>query len=147
MRIVAVMAEIHIFGDEANWASPIRLRICSADGTALRLQIAGDGEGLIVDGLPLEPPMDLGEYGRTEIFDVTDRLDPALRHETLGEPVAIRNRAGRLIGLAWPRPEGEHFCIWINGDEIRWGTEGRLEGDYWPDEQVPTLDEAAFGGL
>lgn len=147
MKILAVMAELHIVSDEANWARPIRLRICSADGTALRLQVAGDGEGLIVDDLPLEPPMDLGEYGRTEIFDVTDRLEPALKHETVGEPVAIRNRGGRLIGLAWPRPDGEHLCIWINGDEIRWGTEARLKEDYWADGRTPRLDESVFGEI
>lgn len=146
MKIVAVTAELYIFGDEVDWERPIRLLVRSADGAALRLQAAGDGEGLIVEDLPLEPPMDLGEHGRTGIFDVADRLEPALRREALGEPVAIRNRAGRLIGLAWLRPRGERFCIWINGDEIRWGTEARLKEDYWADGRTPRLDGPAFGG-
>lgn len=145
MKIVAVKAELHISGDEVYWARPIRLLICIADGADLRLRAAGDGEGLIVDNLPLEPPMDLGEYGRTEIFDITDRLEPALKQEAIGEPLAIRNPAGRLIGLALPRLDGEQFCIWINGDEIRWGSEAGLKADYRVGGPTPRLDNSVFG--
>lgn len=139
MKILAVEAELHIFADEVNWARPLRLRILFGDGTALRLRCSGDGEGLIVERLPLEPPMDMGEYGRTDIFDITDRLEPALKHEAIGEPRTIRSPAGRLIGLALPRPHGAPFCIWINGDEIRWGPQGALREDDWVDGGIPAL--------
>ncbi len=139
MKILAVNAELHIFAGEVDWARPLRLQILFGDGAALRLRGSGDGEGLVVDRLPLEPPMDMGEYGRTDIFEITDRLEPALRHDVVGEPVAIRNPAGRLIGLALPCPDGEQFCIWINGDEFHWGPETALKEDYWPDSAIPAL--------
>ena len=139
MKSVAVIAELHIFDGEADWKRPVRLQIRYGGGPALRLLGAGDGEGLVVDRLPLEPPVDMGEYGRTDIFDITDRLGPALQREAVGEPVAIRNPARRLIGLALPQPDGRHFCIWFAGDEFRWGSAAELEDDYRPDGETPSL--------
>ena len=144
MKIIAVKAELHIFSGEVNWARPLRLQICLADGGAFRLRIAGDGGGLVVERLPLEPPLDMGEYGRTGIFDFTDRLGPATTLEAIGEPLAIRNRAGLLIGLALPRTGGERFCIWVNGDEFRWGPEDALKEDYWPGGRPPALSGSLF---
>lgn len=139
MGLLAIKAELHIFDEEVGWAHPLRLQLLFPDGTALRLRIPGDGEGLILDRLPLEPPMDLEEYGRTGIFDITDRLDPALRRCAAGDPLAVRNAAGRLVGLALPGRDREPFCIWINMDEFRWGSPGALAEDYWPDETTPVI--------
>lgn len=137
MKILAIKAELHIFAGRVRWAQPLRLQICFADGSTLRLGVAADGEGLVVDRLPLDPPADLDEYGRTDIFDVTASLDPKLKDEDVGKPMAIRNSGGRLVGLSLPHQSAESFCLWINGDEIRWGREGSLEEDCWPDGATP----------
>jgi hypothetical protein len=140
MKIAAVLAELHIFSDEVNWRHPLRLQIRFEDGTTLRLRISGNGEELLLDRLLLEPPMDMAEAGRTDSLDFTDRLDPALKHQALGEPLAIHNQRGMLVGLALPQSDGERFCVWINGDEFRWGPEAALEEDYWPDGWTPAVD-------
>ncbi|HYI41171.1 MAG TPA: hypothetical protein VE053_12720 [Allosphingosinicella sp.] len=144
MKILAINAELHIIAGRTNWKEPLRLQICFTDGSTLRLGVSGDGEGLILDRLPLEPPMDLEEHGRTETFDFTDRLEPTLKGVLIGEPAAIRSSAGRLIGLAVPRPGGEPFCIWINGDAFRWGPQAGIEEDYWVDDDIPALGGPLF---
>ncbi|HEX8192088.1 MAG TPA: hypothetical protein VF552_04245 [Allosphingosinicella sp.] len=139
MELSAVTAELHVFDGEVKWATPIRLAISFADGSHLRLSGAGDGQTLCVDRQQLEPPVDMGEYGRTAIFDLTDRLDATLRSAVVGSPVAIRLPSDQLVGLALPREVGDSFCVWIDGDEFHWGTEGELMRHEWLPGEQPVL--------
>ena len=131
MRIAAVRAELHIFGGKANFARPLRLAVSFDDGSLVRLRGSGDGEGMIVDRLPLEQPMDMEEYGRTATFDITDRLDRSLGGAAIGGLLAIRNPDGKLTGVALSREGREQFCIWIDGDEFHWGPASALESQDW----------------
>lgn len=132
MRILSVSAELHVFGAHVNYEEPLRFAVNFDDGSLIRLRGMGDGEGVIIDRLPLEKPMDFEEYGRTATFDVTERLDETLRNSEVHELLAIRSPSSKLIGLALARDGAEHFCIWMDGgDEFRWGPESVLTNWTW----------------
>ena len=131
MRITAISAELHVFDEKVNFAKPIRLAVSFDDGSFIRLRGSGDGEGLVVDRLPLEAPMDMEEIGRIATFDFTDELDRSLRGAVIVGSLAIRNPDGKLIGLAVTREIGESFCIWIDGDEFHWGPVFALMSHDW----------------
>jgi len=140
MRIAAVSAELHVFDEKVNFACPIRLAVSFVDGSVMRLRGSGDGEGLIVDRLPLEEPMDMAQYGRTATFDFTDRMDGTLRGTVIVETLAIRNPSGKLIGLAITREMREPFCIWIDGDEFHWGPLSALRSHDWLAGSEPEIE-------
>lgn len=131
MKIASISAELHAFEGHVNYDEPLRLAVDFDDGSSIRLCGIGDGEGVILDRLPLEEPMDFEECGRTAIFDVTERLDETLRNAEIQELLAIRNPSNKLIGLALSREGNEPFCIWMDGDEFHWGVTSVLFGWAW----------------
>jgi hypothetical protein len=136
MKITAVDAELHVFEEQVNWDQPIRLAVRFEDGSHLRLRCSGDGDKLIADRLPLEEPFDMGEAGRTEIFEFTDRLDARLRGARADHLMAIID-AGQLIGFAVRLTGEEHFCFWVHDDEFYWGSETALKNDHWIEGRDP----------
>ncbi len=138
MKITSVDAELHVFEEQVNWDQPIRLAMRFEDGSHLRLKRSGDGDMLIGDWLPLEEPCDMGEAGRTEIFEFTDRLDERLRGAQADDLMAI-NDAGRLIGIAVPLRHDEPFCFWVHDDEFYWGSEMALKNDFWIEGRDPQV--------
>jgi hypothetical protein len=139
MKITAVDAELHVFDEEVNWTQPIRLSLKFEDGSHLRLGHSGNGDRLVIDRLPLEKPLDMGEAGRTEIIDFTNRLDDRLRGVPSDALTAIKD-AGQLIGFAVRYEAGELFCFWVHDDEFYWGSEATLKNDHWVEGHEPQLD-------
>ena len=130
MRICAVMADMHLFEGRLN-PHPVRLRLEFSDGSGLRLRIAGDGATLMLDGLPLEGPIDLGESGRVETRDVTAALESSLAAAEIGQPLLLEAGNARTVGLVLPRAGNTSFCIWIEDDEFFWGDDHALEAHVW----------------
>ena len=143
MRISKFESGLQVCDGRVDWSRPIRLAVRFDDGSNLRLQVGGDGRTLVVDRDEQELAFDLGEFGRFGTHEIANRVDPTLRNAAVGEPIGIRDRAGRLIGMALPRPETEAFCIWVDGDEFYWGPESSLVAYEWP-EGVEPLEKAIF---
>ena len=139
MKLAAIHADLHVFDGEVNFGAPLRLLLRFKDGAQLRLQVAGDGEGMVLDRLPLEAPFDMGECGRVDRFDVTARLFPALAGAPIERLRAIDIRAGKRIGLALCRAGGEAFCFWVDGDAFHWGTASALAAWSWPPGEAPAI--------
>ena len=137
LRLVAITAELHEYEGRINWQQPVRLgveisglgfiRICEQRGDCVRF-----------DREPLEAA-DLGEGGRIEVRDITERIDPSLRGAAVGEPRLIHDGRGSPIGLAVPRVGGGTFCLWVNDDEFYWGDEDALEAEDFPEDVRPTI--------
>jgi hypothetical protein len=143
MILASIQAELHIFG-VPNYDHPLRLLLRFEDGVQLRLRLAGDGAGMVLDPLPLETPFDMGESGRVDRFDVTARLFPALAGATIVRLRSIATPAGRCVGLALCGREGDTFCFWVDGDEFHWGPASALAAwDWLPGEAPAIADEIA----
>jgi hypothetical protein len=131
VELSAILADLHVFDGRPNRAEPLRLELAFGDGSRLRLGVGGDGATLVVDRLPLEAPVDLGDHGRVEADDLTDAIAPDLRGARVGAPVLLSDRSGRRIGLSLPLAGGEALCFWVDGDRLHWGRGGELAGHDW----------------
>ena len=142
MILKAITAELHRFDGALNWNNPIRVRFEFQDALPVRIKVASDGETVIVDHAPLEPPFDMEEYGSIEHADAGKRIAA----NVIGADVVLRpiaNPDGSRIGLAlvW---EGEPvFCVLNMGDDLYWGDWKRFES--WEDVG-PILPEAVVPG-
>ena len=137
MKLVAILAELHIFEGVANWAQPLRLGVAVEGRPFLRI-CERRGDSITLDEAPLEPA-DLGEGGRVEVFDLTARLDPTLSGAQLEAVRRIEDGEGRLLGVAlMRRPQGP-FCIWIEDDEFYWGSEPALKSAPFPEGLHPVI--------
>lgn len=131
MRVSKFESELPVCDGRVDWSQPIRLAVRFDDGSRLRLKVAGDGVTLAIDRDELDRGFDLGEFGRFGTHEIANRLDPTLRNAAVGDPIGIRDRAGRLIGMALPRPETEAFCIWVDREKFYWGTASNLAAHEW----------------
>ncbi|MFL6843662.1 MAG: hypothetical protein ACJ8ER_02135 [Allosphingosinicella sp.] len=118
MKLSAILADLHVFEGQVNWAKPLRLALVFDDGSSLRLDVGAEGETLIVDRLPLEGPIDMDDYGRVEVHDITHLLGAGLGRIEAGPPVVVRDEAGRAIGVSVPLVGRETLCFWADGDEL-----------------------------
>lgn len=125
VRLLSIAAEIHVYGGIAYWRQPLRLGLAFSDGGFLRIR-EQRGDSIGFDNLPLEAA-DLGEGGRVEVHDVTDRLDPSLRGAGILALRAIEEVENRTLGLAVLRRDAPAFCIWTDDDEFYWGGEAALQ--------------------
>lgn len=139
MRLDSIAANRHLFEGRVN-GKPVRLLLKFRAGRSLRLQIAGDGERMIIDDGPLDDPLDMGEYGRIDVADVTPTLFPRLGG---AEVAGLRALAlnGRQVGLKLGLAGGAAFHFWVDGDELHWGDEAALIGHDWLDDAVPAPSE------
>jgi len=120
MKLAAILAEFHEFEGKWDWHRPIGVRLEFADAPPIRIELVSDGESMRVDSLPLEGPLDMGEYGATFIHDVSDRFAPELR----GADVCVKGIAAGgtpLAGVALVRQGQVALCLWNWGDELLWG--------------------------
>jgi hypothetical protein len=124
LRLLAVTAELHVFAGVTNWDQPLRLGI-ALEGRAFLRVCEQRGDSIGFDDRPLEPA-DLGEGGRVEVHDLTERLGPNLRGVEIASVRAIEQAEGSITGLALIRADGPAFCIWVNDDEFRWGDAAAL---------------------
>ncbi|WP_144445873.1 hypothetical protein [Inquilinus limosus] len=94
---------------------------------------------MILDDLPLDEPFDMGEYGRVEVHDFQDRVDPLLLSAEIATLNAIHSGDGRMIGLAVQRSGGISFCFWNYGDELHYGDFGALLAYDWGAQAKPMI--------
>lgn len=137
MRVSKFESELQVCDGRVDWSQPMRLAVRFDDGSRLPLKIGEDGATLVVDRNEPGQSFDLGEFGRFGTHEIAERIDPTLRNAAVGDPVSIRDSAGRLIGMALPRPETEAFCIWVDSDQFYWGAESILAAHGWPDGVEP----------
>jgi hypothetical protein len=139
MRLNSVSANRHIFAGQAN-GRPLRLLLNFDGDRTLRLRVAGDGERMIADDGPLDPPFDMGEYGQTDIADVTHSLFPTLRGVEVTDVEALAWQ-GRRVGVKLNVAGGQPFHFWVDGDELHWGDEASLVSHEWLDGIAPKASE------
>lgn len=135
MRLDSIAASRHLFEGRVN-GKPAQLLLKFQGGLSLRLQVAGDGERLVIDDGPLDEPADMGEYGRSDVADVTRSLFPQLGGaEVAGMRALALN--GRRVGLKLSLAGGGAFHFWVDDDELYWGDEAALTGHDWLGPAVP----------
>lgn len=130
MKLLAITAELHVFEGVTNWEQPLRLGIALEGREFIRI-CEQRGDSIPLDAQPLQAA-DLGEGGRVEVRDLTERLDPSLRGDDIAAVRAIEEAERRTIGLALIRRNARAFCIWVNDDEFHWGDESALAGAVLP---------------
>lgn len=140
MKIVSVRADLHVFDGVVNHAEPIRLALEFEGCPPLRLCLSGDGEGFILDRLPLEGPLEMDEFGRIETFEIGGRL--GLVGREVERLLSIRLPGGKLAGLALDGGDRAPFCIWNDGDTFHWGDEAALNRHDWLPEARGSIGEA-----
>ncbi|UKK84471.1 hypothetical protein L7H23_18170 [Sphingopyxis sp. BSN-002] len=137
MKLICVTANRHIFDGQTN-GKPVRLRLTFEGNVALRLQVAGDGERMLVDDGPIDEPFDMDEYGGMDIADVTRSLFPTLvGREIVDADSLARNE--RCVGLRLNQTDGEPFYFWVDGDELGWGDEAALARHSWAHAPAPIV--------
>ena len=129
LRLTAIHANRHIFEGQPN-GKPIRLLFRFADGRSLRIGVAGDGFRATIDQLPLDPPFDMGEYGKVDIADVTDVIGAHLRDLDAMSLHAL-TRHGHDIGVRLGFEVVAPLSIWVDGDELHWGDADALAAYDW----------------
>ncbi|HEX4737348.1 MAG TPA: hypothetical protein VH331_07290 [Allosphingosinicella sp.] len=139
MRLNSVTANRHIFNGEAN-GKPLRLLLTFDSGRVLRLQIAGDGEEMLMDNRQLDAAVDMGEYGQTDVADVTQSLFPSLSRVEVTDVKSLE-RHGRRVGVKLAVDGGEPFNFWVDDDELHWGDEAALVSHDWQDGLAPKPSE------
>ena len=142
MHLLAITAELHVFEGEVHWDQPFRLGISISGGPFIRMW-QQRGDSVQFDDHPLQPE-DFGEAGRVEVHDITDRLDPSLRNERIGNARTIHAGDTNPIGLALLRSGRKIFCLWINNDEYCWGDEAALGAGSFPHGEKATIGAFLF---
>lgn len=135
----SVSANRYIFDGQVH-GKPLRLLLRFDEGRALRLQVAGDGERMIVDDGSLDEPFDMGEAGQVDIADVTRSLFPALSGIEVTDVEALAWK-GRRVGVRLNVVGSGSFHFWVDGDEFYWGDEAALVRHEWLDGQAPRASE------
>ena len=139
MRLLGITANRHIYDGMAN-GKPLRLLLAFDGNRRLRLSVAGDGERMIIDGEPLENPVDLDECGRIDVADVTRLLFPMLDGLEVAAIHALTLR-DRWVGARLDAEGGGCFNFWADGDELHWGDEGAFLSHDWLNGEVPRPSE------
>jgi len=139
MKLTSITANRYIFNGQVN-QKPLRLRLGFDSGVTLRIQVAGDGERMVVDDGPLDAPFDMDEYGQVDIADVTEALFPTLRGLIVTDVDALV-RNGSRVGVKLSVTGCAPFCFWVDGDELHWGYEAALVGHDWLDGLIPSVSE------
>ncbi|MCW4463577.1 hypothetical protein OK349_17860 [Sphingomonas sp. BT-65] len=95
---------------------------------------------MIADDGPLDSPIDLGNYGRTDLADVTESLFPALQgSEVVGIEALTSN--GARVGVKLNLERSGPFHFWVDGDELHWGDEAAISGHDWMGRAIPRASE------
>lgn len=136
MKLLSVAANQHVFDGRTN-GKPIRL-LLTFDEELLRLSAAGDGQTMLSDGLSLDEPFDMNDYGRIVISDVTQTLFPALLNATVNE-VRSLELGGRRVGVRLCLANNDDADFWVDGDELFWGFGEAMGAHNWVDGVIPTV--------
>ena len=128
MKLISVTANQHVLNGNVT-GKPVRLLLTFDDGQTLRLAVAGDGQGMLVDRLPLEEPFNLAELGSLVIEDVTRSLDARLQNANVihAQPLLLD---GQRVGVQLVLDE-HPFHFWVDGDELWWGNDNVLSAHEW----------------
>jgi hypothetical protein len=139
MRLNSIAANRHVYNGQPD-GRPLRLLLNFDGERPLRLQVAGDGEGMNIDDGPLDDPFDMNEYGRVDSADLSNALFPMLCGvEVSGIYSLIWNDKRVGIMLMLDTAAGDSFHFWVDGDELHWGDDAALLGHDWLDGVVPEL--------
>lgn len=138
MLLKSVLAEVHVWqGGDSDRPSALLLTF---EEERLRLRVAGDGQGMLLDREPLEP-VDMGEAGLTKVVDVTRLLDPRLEAANVATLRSLK-LAGTRVGIQLVLSDGEPFHFWAESDELWWGDTAALVAHTWLDARAPTPAKA-----
>lgn len=139
MKLTHITANRHIVDGLVN-GKPLRLLFAFDGDVTLRLQVAEDGERMVLDDGPLDAPLDMDEYGQVDIAEVTEALFPTLRGLIVTDVNALA-RNGSHVGLKLSFTGCAPFYFWVDGDELHWGDEAALVGHDWLDGRIPSVSE------
>jgi hypothetical protein len=139
MRLNSITANRHIMGSQVN-GKPLRLLLTFDSKRMLRLQVAGDGERMILDDGPLDAPFDMEEYGQIDVADVTQSLFSTLHGVEITDVEALE-WSDRRVGVKLNLADREPFHFWVDGDELHWGDQAALVGHEWLDGTAPKVSE------
>jgi hypothetical protein len=139
MRLTSITANRHIFDGQVN-KQPLRLLLDFDDGRSLRVAVAGDGEQMTIDDHPLDEPFDMAEAGEVDIADVTELLDGSLRDAQVDNVRALLWNGCR-VGVQLLLKSDRSFHIWVDGDELHWGSWGALIAHDWLDGSAPAVGD------
>ncbi len=95
---------------------------------------------MIADDGPLDTPTDLGDYGQTDLADVTASLFPTLHGSNVTEIEAL-GLNGKRVGVKLDVEESGPFHFWVDGDELYWGDEAAIRRHFWCDGSIPTASK------
>ena len=140
MKLETITANRHVFEGHAN-GKPLRLLLTFEGDKALCLKPDGDGALMIADNSQLDSPSEMGEYGQTDIADVTQTLFPALRGLEVTKVNALI-LDGRRVGVQLNVSSSRPFNFWVDGDELHWGDAAALIRHDWLDGMVPNASGA-----
>ena len=139
MKLTSITAERHFFSGEPN-GRPLRLLLSFANGGTLRLQVAGDGQRMILDNGPLPDPTEMEEFGRTELSDVTRDIFPTLSGFSV-DRIAELVWHQATVGICLDSETSSPFYFWVDGDELLWGDYAALQSHDWLDDVLPSVTE------
>lgn len=135
MKLNCVTANRHVFEGQVN-PKPLSLLLGFEDAPALRLQVAGDGERMMVGKGPLDEPSDMAEFGQVDVADVTQSLFPQLSGFDVTEVEALALN-GKQVGVKLNAKDRDPFHFWVDGDELHWGDGAALVAHDWLDSAAP----------
>jgi hypothetical protein len=136
MKLRSITANRYVYEGQAE-PKPLRLLLEFDDAPPLRLQVAGDGERMIVDEGPLDDPFDMEVYGQVDVADVTQSLFSTLSGFDVTEVEALRLN-GKQVGVKLHALGQKPFHFWVDGDNLRWGDRAALVAHDWLDGVAPS---------
>ena len=106
----------------------------------LRLQIAGNGCEMIVDGGRLDQAFDMGEYGSVVTVDMTQSALSEFGDVNVAE-VQWLAWCDQRVGIKLSNVGNPSVYFWVYDDEFYWGDETVFSTHDWLDGVIPTPSE------
>lgn len=135
MKLLSVYANRHLFDGEVN-GKPIRLRLSFDSGLAVRLQVKGDGQQMVIDNGLLDEPTLMGEFGSVDIADVTSSLFASLTSVEITRIVEVYWQES-CVGICLNPDSAGSYYFWVDGDELHWGDREAINSHPWLDGVLP----------
>jgi hypothetical protein len=139
MRLLSICANRHVYKARAN-GKPLRLLMTFDNRETIRLSVAANGSGIVVDDLPLDEPFGMGGDGSIVLKDVTNELFPDLLDADVKTVRALR-LGGEQVGVRICLRNEEAYDFWVDGDELFWGDRDAIATHEWLDAIIPVVAE------
>lgn len=144
MKIRLISADLFSFDEVLDWKHPMSVRIEFSDNVAIRIRGASDGASIVVDDHPLNDPVDMAEYGKTEIHDLTERLGICTSSPDIVAVNKIIDANNIVVGLALLSVDGPVLCVWNYGDELYYGSFAEMVEYDWGERPQITDAEVSL---